>query len=486
MSQLQEELKVNFTLITKRIIKENLTTNIEKHKEYIRDLVPAFNSIVAYFNFKINSGVTEEVLSQIKTELKRYKLRFAECLRRLKIEAELGSNLLSIYNADTFIKVIDSLNEINTSVLNASQLDESDSDEEKAFGIDPNLKTQTQDKTETNTNSDPHTAEQSRPETGNFNTEFRFPTREEFEARRNLNMANAYPIPDFMRLCAQTINQQYSGDPLSLKTFINSIEYLELVATSDELRETLRQFIFTRLSGVASEAIPENVANIDEVKAALKAKIKPDSSKVIAGRMMALKLDNRKVQDYSKQAEELSESFKRSLIIEGITQSKANEMAVDKTIEMCRASAKSDLVKSVLAAATFENTKEVIAKLITETATDTSEKQVLAYQKFNKNNNNKQNNGNRNSNGYKRYNNNNQNGNNNNGNRSNGRGRGNRRGRNNYGYRNNNNNNQNNNNGRNNWQNNNNNYVRYAENLPQQQVSLGFPNQQTRSYQNSQ
>lgn len=72
-----------------------------------------------------------------------------------------------------------------------------------------------------------------------------------------------------------------------------------------------------------------------------------------------------------------------------------------------------------------------------------------------------------------------------NNNRFNGRGRGSRRGRNNYGYRNNSNNNQNNN-GRNNWQNNNNNYVRYAENVPQQQVSLGFPNQQNRTVQNNQ
>lgn len=480
MSQLQEELKTSFTLVTKRIIKENLTTNVEKHKEYIRDLVPAYNAIVAYYNFKINTGVTDEIFEQIKTELKKYRGRFAECLRRLKIEPELGTNLLSTYKSDLFIKVIDDLNTANNSVLNASQNLDSDSEGGKASGFDPNLINK-------NTNSDSHTQSRSRSETRNINSDYQFPTREQFEARRNANMNNAFSIPDFMRLCAQTINQLYSGDPLSLKTFIGSIEYLELVATTDELRETLRHFIFTRLSGLALEAIPENVDNIAEIKAALKSKIKPDSSKVIAGRMMALKLDNRKIQDYSKQAEELAESFRRSLVIEGITQSKANEMAVDKTIEMCRSSAKSDLVRSVLAAATFDNTKEVIAKLITETATDTSEKQVLAYQKFNKNNNNRQNNGNRGSNGYRRYNNsnyNNQNANNNNNNRFNGRGRGNRRGRNNSGYRLNNNNGQNN--GRNNWQNNNNNYVRYAENIPQQQVSLGFPNQQNRSVQNNQ
>lgn len=106
--------------------------------------------------------------------------------------------------------------------------------------------------------------------------------------------------------------------------------------------------------------------------------------------MVALKMDNKQTQDFVTQAEELADAFRRSLISEGITQEKANEMAIDKTVEMCRASAKSGVVKSILGAATFTNTKEVIAKLITETATDTSEKQVYAYQKFNKNQKTKQ------------------------------------------------------------------------------------------------
>lgn len=150
MSQLPEELKGNFTLVTKRIIKENLTSNIEKHKEYIRDLVPTFNAIISFYNFKISSGVTEELLIQIKAELKKYKAKFAECLRRLKIEAELGTNLLKIYNAEDFIKIIDSLNEINTSVLNASQLNESDSEEE----IASNFAKQNTNTTKSNTNTE--------------------------------------------------------------------------------------------------------------------------------------------------------------------------------------------------------------------------------------------------------------------------------------------------------------------------------------------
>lgn len=184
---------------------------------------------------------------------------------------------------------------------------------------------------------------------------------------------------------------------------------------------------------------------------------------------MALRLDKKQVQDFSKVAEELADSFKRSLIVEGITQAKANEMAIDKTIEMCRASAKNDLVKSILAASTFENTKEVIAKLVVETATDNTEKQVLAYQKFQNNNRGRGRGNNRfnNYNGRRNFNNNNNDRRGNNNNRR-GRGRGNNR-YNNY---------NNNNNYHNNDQSGNrNNYVRYVE-APQQQLDLGFQHDQ--------
>lgn len=62
-------------------------------------------------------------------------------------------------------------------------------------------------------------------------------------------------------------------------------------------------------------------------------------------------------------------------------------MAIDKTVEMCRQSAKTDLVRSVLAATKFNDPEEVIAKLITEQATSETERQILAYQKYRGNKN---------------------------------------------------------------------------------------------------
>lgn len=432
-----DELKQQFTLVTKRIIKQNLTRNINKHREYIRDLVSAYNNIIGFVNALYFPALSEHEKQEYKRQLSYFRDRFQECLSRLGIEAELASNLLSVYEVEPFLALLDELNKSNQ---NASYYNTA-SDTENSNTDSSDSETPSTSK---NTNS-----KQKKGETKNNNV---------------VKMPDAMTIPEFMRLSAQTINKNYSGDPIALDAFIDSIELLELAAT-DNLKPTLIRFVLAKLEGRARESVPQNCNDINIIKEALRDKIKPDSSKVIAGRMMALRMDQKKMQDFSQQAEELSEAFRRSLIGEGITQDKASEMAIDKAIDMCRASARSDLVKSVLASSQFKDTKEVIAKLIVETATDTTERQILAYQKHN-NNRSKQNyRGN-----SRNYNNNHNNRNNNNQNNNNNyRGRGRGRGRGRY-------NNNRNNNYRNNYNNNNNNAsVRYVE-TDQEQISLGFHN----------
>lgn len=58
-------------------------------------------------------------------------------------------------------------------------------------------------------------------------------------------------------------------------------------------------------------------------------------------------------------------------------------MTIEKTIDLCRESAHSDVVKSVLAAAQFSTAQEVVSKFITETDKNKTEKQVLAVRKYN-------------------------------------------------------------------------------------------------------
>lgn len=189
---------------------------------------------------------------------------------------------------------------------------------------------------------------------------------------------------ELLRLSAQTINKNYAGDPLGLNAFINSINLLEAVTEAANI-PTLKDFIISKLEGKALEAIPPEPATILEIKNALKANIRPDSSKIIEARMLALRNDNMSSQEFAKKAEELSDALKRTLIVEGISQIKATEMVIEKTVEMCRATARSNLVKSVLASSSFNDPKAVIAKLLVETNNETKERQVLNYRSDNNN-----------------------------------------------------------------------------------------------------
>lgn len=191
---------------------------------------------------------------------------------------------------------------------------------------------------------------------------------------------------DMLRLYAQTINKNYAGDHLGLQSFVNSIELLKLM-TSDANTNILKQFILSKLEGKALESVPTNPGTIDDIVNALKQSLKPDNSKVIAGKMMALRTDKHTLQDYTKQAEDLADALRRSLIVEGIPQEKAKELVIEQTVEMCRESAKTDLVKSIIASTSFADPKEVVARLIIETGKESKGKQVLAF-RSNQNNGN--------------------------------------------------------------------------------------------------
>lgn len=441
------QLKEQFTVVTKRIIKENLSKNIDKHREYIIDLVPAYNNLVTFVHAQYIPALPEISKQEFRNQLEHARGRFIECLSRLNIEAELSTNLLTIYDPKPFLDILNILKESAANVT----INEEDFEDPEAGGS-------------------------SQTEETPLNTEKKKQNKISIlgtllDENSCTNMAMT--LPEFLRLCGQTINTRYDGNPLGLDAFLNAVDLLDSLATN-ELKEKLFKFLKTRVDDKASECT-KDATNTEEFIESLKKNIKHDNSKVVSGRMMALKMDAKKVQDFAKQAEELSESFKRALVFEGITTSKANEMSIDKTIEMCRASSRSDVVRSILGASSFSTPKEVIAKFIIETGTDTNEKQVYSYQRYN-NNNRGRGRGNR-------FNNNNHNNNNNNNGRRNDS----------YNRRGNNNNRRGRGRGSNRYYNNRNNYnnggdrynVRYTENLPvPQTVDLGAMMRDTQQAQN--
>lgn len=187
---------------------------------------------------------------------------------------------------------------------------------------------------------------------------------------------------EFLNIATKLINYKYDGDPLSLSTFLNKVELLE-AATEQPNKEHLVKYVKSCLEGKAIEALPPNVNTLQEIIDALKAEIKFDSSKVIEGKLMALKADHTRLNEYAKKAEELALALKRALVLEEFPPKKANEMVVAKTIELCRSNSRSTLVRGILGSAKFENAEEVIAKYIVESRTETTENQILAFKQQN-------------------------------------------------------------------------------------------------------
>lgn len=103
----------------------------------------------------------------------------------------------------------------------------------------------------------------------------------------------------------------------------------------------------------------------------------------MAGRILSLRLNPNNQSDFAEKAETLAESFRRSLVIEGISNEKAIEMSIERTIDLCRANARTDLVKSILEASTFATPKEVVAKLLVQTEKAKHEHQILSFTKTN-------------------------------------------------------------------------------------------------------
>ena len=56
----------------------------------------------------------------------------------------------------------------------------------------------------------------------------------------------------------------------------------------------------------AREALPENVSTLEEIEATLKEKLKPDNSKIIAGKTAALTLRNNNFIEFTKQRAKLT------------------------------------------------------------------------------------------------------------------------------------------------------------------------------------
>lgn len=199
--------------------------------------------------------------------------------------------------------------------------------------------------------------------------------------RQEANMAEAMKAQkDLLDIVNSQIRKPYEGDPMGLQTFITGVEIAKDFANTAELQAKLVMYVKGRLDGRARELITEDIDTIDKLVDKLKRAIRPDNSKIIEARIASLHYSFAKREEFASRAEELADALRRTLIIEGMTAEKANELAVDSTIQLCKKYTQSNVVKTVLSAAKFNTAKEVVAKLIIANDECVKERQMASYQ----------------------------------------------------------------------------------------------------------
>lgn len=191
---------------------------------------------------------------------------------------------------------------------------------------------------------------------------------------------------EFLKFAA-TLIKSFSGEnPSQLAPFLTNVSLIQSVATTESL-PFLVSFLKGRLEGRASRVCAD-CGTVEEIILSLKKNIKFDSSAVVESRLAALQLSDSSLTEFAKSLEQLADNLHESLVLEGVSVNKANEMTIDSVRKNCRKQTKSTVVKSVLASCSFENPKDVVSKFLTEVAEADREYQILTLRKGRGNNRN--------------------------------------------------------------------------------------------------
>lgn len=270
---------------------------------------------------------------------------------------------------------------------------------------------------------------------------------------------------------------------MKLRGFLADVKIVSN-ATDANSRDLCVSFIIGRLEGRALDSIPDDVESIDEIVKRLKSKIKSEPSEVVESKILNLRVRKSDFNKFSEVAEKLCESFRRSLVVEGIPDSVAEKWTIKRAVKLCRQTARDDAVKNLVGAAKYETPAEVFSTFLTELENSKEEKKAKdAAMLRSQQGNNPRFNNNRNNSGNARSHNNRNFGRNNNNNNSSGRnfdGRNNRHsgGNANYGNNRNNNNSSGNFRGKNSRRNGNEQIIRLVSGAPSTQAAIAAREEQ--------
>lgn len=319
-----------------------LTKRTDKIKEYKECLVRTYNDLLTFLSDAADKSLNDR--TPIENRIITYLKRLKECFQLLKLNYQFDSNIHSLIDIDRIV-------EEGTSNPN--------SDSDASASSNKTIVDNSKDKSN---NTDDNKQEQS-PEHSPQTTPPR--SRTNSSSSENSLEEMAQSAKSLMQLATSTINYKYDGDPMKLDSFIDAIDLLEELC-EEQNKGILLKFLMTKLEGKAREAMIKQPEKVDDIVQQLRDAIKAESSKVIEGRMLALRTDKTNLTKFTDRAEELAEQYRRSLISEKIPKEMAINFAIEKTKELCRRNARSPTVISIIEATTFKEPKDVVSRFIVE------------------------------------------------------------------------------------------------------------------------
>lgn len=326
-----EDERHAYLLVSKRILKSNLSTNPEKLLQYRNDIIEAHNKFIGYVRRKYNDASPANRLVYDKNVF-YVKGKTENCFERLKV---------SYVFTDVLLEYIDGAKVL----LNADR--------------DPN------DDNSEASDSDSHD---------------RLSNSEHEQDDNNDEMA--LTVVEFLNFATKVI-PEFDGSPANLQGFIDALNLVNAsvgahVASAVEL-------IKTKLKGNARNYVGTE-ASINEIVNVLRANIKSESASMIVSKMMNIAQAKKKANDYVKEIEQLSADLKRAYISDGLSIEKADKYVTNQVVQAMKTNASSEKVKLVMQAGVFKDLNEVIDKFV-DTCTSENPTQTVSINFMKRNGN---------------------------------------------------------------------------------------------------
>lgn len=281
------EVSTEFEKVAKRILifktdkRRTVPTDEAKVLKYKTDIVEAYNNFVEFIArvYDSQSTKTKEALQRDFDNVHKPKL--LECLKVFQLTTQLPENFLSL-DIDSIIDIATPEVENNSqkSLDTASTSSVIQDTEKTSSAADQVNKANDNDKTPDLADNTLNTSSYKTVEAGQLS-----PNR----TINNNNNTMPQTTQEFLKMASGVLNYKYDADPLKLESFLADVEIVEAMAEAEQTAFCLK-FIKAKLDQKALEHLPEVIREVKDITDALRTAIKVESSDVIEGKILALRL----------------------------------------------------------------------------------------------------------------------------------------------------------------------------------------------------